>query len=487
MKFSKGSHHLASSVVYLSFWGLSAFSMDSPKPLQSNFCQTQPTKDTCRHGLFVFLRAVLGAALLQVPADRILFVRRLWEAELCLSVVPGTAATECHHLVLPAMCLSLVPTWLSFSWVSLFLLGLVFALMPSFDWYDVLSCPILFSCVLAGMSSGFFPPPSGRPGWGQNSEKGQDSIKVGNAFGDCVRQKLAPARLLLLVPGLCGKAGFHIPPSSQTGTLHVWQADDWGRLGFVVGPNSGWTWWCENPSSVLPVADNSCCDVWLLRCVYMAVEQRGLSLWMLDRCSWRVVSPPHSCSRENGLLPRQEVKSFTGHSPSWSSRHLAGFSKPWLTAASLLWAVLLLNLGGKCFYEREGNLSCALLILLSLDAFQSHSKPLQLNKWKHQVAQCVVWQTSQPKVTSRETPAFSKEKGLLNSKVSGKELPFFEMLTWVWLVTQQCHFISLLVLCPPCWPLSMATCEKGLSGGETGRKFLRSTSLGLGCTCIYLW
>lgn len=260
-----------------------------------------------------------------------------------------------------------------------------------------------------------------------------------------MRQKLAPARLLLLVPRLRGRAGFHIPPSSQTRTLHVWQADDWGRLGFLVGPNSGWTWWCENLSSVLPGADNLCCGVWLLQCVCMAVEQRGLSLWMLDRCSWRVVSPPHSCSRENGLLPRQEVKSFTGHSPSWSSRHLAGFSEPWLTTVFLLWAVLLLNLGGKCFYEREGNLSCALLILLSLGAFQSHSKPLQLNKWKHQIAQCVVWQTSQSKVTFRETPAFSKEKRLLNSNVSGKELPFFEMLTWVWLVRQQCQFISLLV------------------------------------------
>lgn len=156
-------------------------------------------------------------------------------------------------------------------------------------------------------------------------------------------------------------------------------------------------------------------------CVCTAAEQCGLSLWMLDRCSWRVVSPPHSCSRENGLLPRQEVKSFTGHSPSWGSRDPADLLKPWLTVASLLWAVLLLNLGEKCFYEREGNLSCALLIIASLGAFQSHSKPLQLNKWKHQVAQCVVWQTSQSKVTSRETPACSKAKGPLNNNVSGKE------------------------------------------------------------------
>lgn len=87
------------------------------------------------------------------------------------------------------------------------------------------------------------------------------------------------------------------------------------------------------------------------------------------------------------------------------------------------------GLGGKSFYEREGNLSCALLILVSLSAFQSHSKPLQLNKWKHQALQCVVWQISQSKVTFRETPAFSKEKRPLNSNVSGKELPFFEMLT----------------------------------------------------------
>lgn len=34
--------------------------------------------------------------------------------------------------------------------------GLVFAFMHSFDWYDVLSCPILFSCALAGMSTGCF-------------------------------------------------------------------------------------------------------------------------------------------------------------------------------------------------------------------------------------------------------------------------------------------------------------------------------------------
>lgn len=107
--------------------------MDSPKPLQGNFCQMQPTKDTRSHGLFVFLQAVLGAALLQVPADLISSVGRLWEAELCLSVVPGTAATECHHLVLPATCLTLVSTWMSFSWVSLSLLGLVFPLMYRFD------------------------------------------------------------------------------------------------------------------------------------------------------------------------------------------------------------------------------------------------------------------------------------------------------------------------------------------------------------------
>lgn len=82
--------------------------MDSPKPLQGNFCQTQPAKDTLSHGLFVFLPAVWGAALLQVPTDLISSVVKLWEAELCLSVVPGTAATECHHLVLPVMCLTLV-------------------------------------------------------------------------------------------------------------------------------------------------------------------------------------------------------------------------------------------------------------------------------------------------------------------------------------------------------------------------------------------
>lgn len=45
--------------------------MDSPKPLQGNFCQMQPAKDAGSHGLFVFLQAVLGAALPQVPADRI--------------------------------------------------------------------------------------------------------------------------------------------------------------------------------------------------------------------------------------------------------------------------------------------------------------------------------------------------------------------------------------------------------------------------------
>lgn len=113
----------------------------------------------------------------------------------------------------------------------------------------------------------FFPPPSDHPGWGQSSERGQDSTKPGNAFGECVRQKPAPARLLLLVPRLCGRAGFHIPHSSQTKDSSCITGKWMRRLGFLVGANSGWTWWCENPSSVLPGADNLCCGVWLLSSV----------------------------------------------------------------------------------------------------------------------------------------------------------------------------------------------------------------------------
>lgn len=137
--------------------------------------------------------------------------------------------------------------------------------------------------------------------------------------------------------------------------------------------------------SVLPVA-------------VVAMFMRGHSVWVgfvgvRQACVWRAASLPRSCSTENGLLPRQEAEGFTGHSSSWSSRHLASLCKPWLTAAFPLRAVLLLNPGAKCFDERRGNLSRALLILVSLGAFQSHSKPLQLDKWRHQAVQCVVWQT----------------------------------------------------------------------------------------------
>lgn len=110
-------------------------------------------------------------------------------------------------------------------------------------------------------------------------------------------------------------------------------------------------------------------------------------------CVWTAVSLPRSCARENGVLPRQEVESFAGHSPSRSSRHLVGFCKPWLKVAFLLRAVLLSNPGAKCFDERGGNLSRALLILVFLGAFQSHLELLQLNKRRHQAVQCVVWQT----------------------------------------------------------------------------------------------
>lgn len=43
----------------------------------------QAAKDTCGHGLLVFLRRVMGAALVQVPADLISFEGRLLEVELC--------------------------------------------------------------------------------------------------------------------------------------------------------------------------------------------------------------------------------------------------------------------------------------------------------------------------------------------------------------------------------------------------------------------
>lgn len=79
----------------------------------------------------------------------------------------------------------------------------------------------------------------------------------------------------------------------------------------------------------------------VLWCLVVAMCLRGCSAWVKlmgvgQVCERRAVSPPCSCSRENGLLPRQEAESLTGHSPSWSSRHLAGFCKPWLKAAFLL-------------------------------------------------------------------------------------------------------------------------------------------------------
>lgn len=131
----------------------------------------------------------------------------------------------------------------------------------------------------------------------------------------------------------------------------------------------------------------SCCDV------YARLFRVGEVYGVRQVCVWTAVSLPRSCSRENGVLPRQEVESFTGHSLSRSSRHLVGFCKPWLKAAFLLRAVLLLNPGAKCFDERGGNLSRALLILIFLGAFQSHLELSQLNKRRHQAVQCVVWQT----------------------------------------------------------------------------------------------
>lgn len=113
-----------------------------------------------------------------------------------------------------------------------------------------------------------------------------------------------------------------------------------------------------------------CCDAYAWLCTVGQVY--GHVYGELFHCL--VLAP-----EKMAALPRQEVGNFTGHSSYWSLRYLAGFCKPWLKAAFLLRALLLFKPGAKCFHER-GNLSCALLILVSLGAFQSHSKLLQLDK-----------------------------------------------------------------------------------------------------------
>lgn len=327
---------------------------------------------------------------------------RILEVELC------TVSRCClwHHSIwVPPGALSNVPN--PGRIVVVLFLGkslaawLTFASMHNFAPCDVLCFPMPFSCcALAGLSSGFLPSLSRPSGWGQSSERGQEPAKPGDAFGDLVRQKSAPAGLFPSVSRLHGRAGFEGFPYSQfepgqesAHTMRGWLR----RLGFLVGSNSGWTWWCGK--SLLCTPWRGQLVLWYLVVAVVAMCLYGCSAWVRfmgvsQVCDWRVVLLPCSCSRESGLLPSQEVESFTGHSPSWSSRHLAGFCKPWLKAAFLLRAVLLLNLGAKCFDERGGNLSRALLILVPLGAFQSHSKLLQLDKQRHQVVQCVVWQTS---------------------------------------------------------------------------------------------
>lgn len=118
----------------------------------------QATKDVHGHGLFMFLQTMMGAALLQVPADLISFVGRLLEVELwAVSLCPWHRSIQ-----VPPGALSTVPDP-GHVVVVLFLgeslaAGLTFSLVQ----FCLMLCPLLSHacCVLAGLNSGFLLPPS---------------------------------------------------------------------------------------------------------------------------------------------------------------------------------------------------------------------------------------------------------------------------------------------------------------------------------------
>ena len=387
MKFNKGSHHLASSVVYLSFWGLSAFSIDFPKPFQGNFCQMQPAKDSCSHGLFMFLRAVMGAAFVQVPADLISFEGRLLEVELCAAslcclwhwgiwVAPGALSNVSN----PGRIVVVL-------FLGEFLAArLMFALMHIFAQLDVFCFPMPFSCcALAGLSSGFLPPPSGPSGLGQSSER---EARIPQSLGmslETLRGKCQVQLGCFLLYLDCVKewdSTFPVWARSGVSTCDVQMAEEaWFSCEIKLWVSL--VMWESPPIHSLEQTTCAvvigCCDV----CAQLVSVGRvyGFQAGMDGKLFHCLVLTPEKMASCPG-----KKMSFTGHSPSCCSRHLAGFCKPWLKAAFLLRAVLLINLGAKCFDERGGNLFHALLFLASLGAFQSHSKLLQLDKWRHWTA-----------------------------------------------------------------------------------------------------
>lgn len=152
------------------------------------------------------------------------------------------------------------------------------------------------------------------------------------------------------------------------------------KLGFLLG--SSWV--------NLVMWESSLCAPWseqvVLWCLVVGMSGCTVCIWMTGRYAWRVVSLPCSFSGENGLLPRQEVESSTGHSPSWSLRHLAGFCKPWLKAAFLLWAILHLNPGAKCFEESLPVLFSSLYLWMLSRVIQNYC-----NWTSGGIKQCRVW------------------------------------------------------------------------------------------------
>lgn len=87
------------------------------------------------------------------------------------------------------------------------------------------------SCALAGLSSGFLPPPSGPSGWGQSSERGQEPAKPGDAFGDQL-QLFPPVSRLRERAGFEGFQYFQFELCQESPCVMC----GWLRFGYPVDP-----------------------------------------------------------------------------------------------------------------------------------------------------------------------------------------------------------------------------------------------------------